>query len=246
VELIILGSSAVYPTSENACSGYLLRDENRHLLIDCGAGVLRQIWQWVDPAYLDAIVISHLHQDHFIDLIPLYYYYWFDRQEVLPKRLIAPKESLEFISNILPEKSRLTLKKVFNHESAEEGKTFQVGDFHLLTKEVLHTARTFGLRVEWQGRNFAYSSDCAFGDGVVEVAKKADFFLCEATLQQPTEVEHLTAEQAGLVAKLAGVKNLILTHIWPSFDVSISVEQARISFGGQVLLAEPKAKFKLG
>ena len=73
MRLTILGKSPSWQDADGACSGYLLQDGDTSLLVDCGNGVFAKMRRFVDYVDVDAVVLSHLHADHFLDLVPFSY-----------------------------------------------------------------------------------------------------------------------------------------------------------------------------
>ena len=73
MRLTVLGKSPAWQDVDGACSGYLLQDGDTTVLIDCGNGVFGKLRKFVDYVDVDAVVISHLHADHFVDLVPYSY-----------------------------------------------------------------------------------------------------------------------------------------------------------------------------
>ncbi|MEW6064739.1 MAG: MBL fold metallo-hydrolase, partial [Bacillota bacterium] len=71
MKLTILGCWAPYPRVSGACSGYLLQENGRNLLIDTGNGVLSRLLQHIDIQDLDGVLLSHLHPDHLMDIYSL-------------------------------------------------------------------------------------------------------------------------------------------------------------------------------
>src|ERR671933_1889491 len=78
LSVTVLGASPAAPNAGGACSGYLLRDGEANCLVDCGSGVAGRIARHLPPNQLRGVAISHLHPDHFFDLVPLYYILKFD------------------------------------------------------------------------------------------------------------------------------------------------------------------------
>jgi ribonuclease BN (tRNA processing enzyme) len=105
-----------------------------------------------------------------------------------------------------------------------------------------HPVETFGIRLEHGGRAIAYSADTGPTDRLVSLASGADVLVCEASFAEAPELPadlHLTARQAGEHARRAGVGSLVLTHLVPWNDRSVSFAEAAVSFGGPLSLAEP-------
>ena len=81
MRLSVVGAGPAYtdrPGASGAC--YLVRDERSSLLLDLGHGSFARLAELLDPADLDAVVVSHLHPDHFVDLVPLRHYLRYERE----------------------------------------------------------------------------------------------------------------------------------------------------------------------
>ena len=73
MRITVLGKSPSWQDADGACSGYLIEEDGFHLLLDCGNGVFSKLRRFIDYVDVDAVVISHLHADHFLDLVPYSY-----------------------------------------------------------------------------------------------------------------------------------------------------------------------------
>ncbi len=241
MRLTVLGCSGTYPRPGGACSGYLVRRGSTSLVMDLGNGSLSRLQQWTDITRLDGVVITHLHVDHFGDLYPLYYALRFHPECPWGLRLIVPSGGVRVLGSLLGEESKRYLEKVFRFEELVEGKEYQVGDLTLRAFRTLHPVEGYSLRLEAGGRTLAYSGDTAMCLGVREAARGADLFLCEATLPKGYEEQaghgHLTAPQAGELAREAGVRRLMITHVWPTFEVGSILKEVAETFGGEVIPA---------
>lgn len=246
MELIVLGSSAAYPIPGKACSGYLVREANTNILLDLGTGVLGNLFRWADPFDLDAVVITHLHTDHFLDIYPLRYYLQFG-EGALPLRILVPAGAEEFLVRIVSKEGRQKFLEVFEFETIWGGASLEIGDFRLEFFEVPHLIPTYGVVIEG-GSRMVYSSDCSYSSGLVDAARGVDMLICEAMLQEKNahlQVGHLSAGLAGKIAREADVKRLLLTHIWPAYDPSVSKKEAEAFFGGEVVLAEENKSYEI-
>lgn len=243
MELIILGSSAAYAPPGRACSGYLVREGETSLWLDCGTGTLSNLFRWMDPADLSAVIITHWHVDHFLDIYSLRYYLQFTehvKPSCLPIQVIAPSKTAEFIARLLtsPDKEA-ELARLFDFQSIEDFEG-RVGSLKISFQPTVHNVPTYGVRIEGE-KKLAYSSDSDYDPSLIKLAQEVDLFLCEATLQRDHRgvvIEHVTSEQAAEIAKKAGAKKLVLTHIWPTFDVEVSKREAVEVFPGEVILAQ--------
>lgn len=242
----MLGTSAAHPTVERACSGYLIREGETSILLDMGSGITRNLMRWMDPLSLNAIVVSHLHQDHFIDIYPLYYYLAFHDQKYLPIDVYAPEGARDFILQILPPGSASSFDATYSFKPLRHRGFFEVGNIRCQSIEVRHVLKSFGLRVSSNRSVVSYSSDTGFDENLYEIASESDVFICESTTRQEREgLLHLTPAQAGMIASKAGARKLVLTHIWPDFDRFEFQQMAAAQYDGPIVLAEDNMKIEL-
>jgi ribonuclease BN (tRNA processing enzyme) len=238
--LHVLGCATAGGNPGEACSGYLVTAAGSRILLDCGPGVVSSLLAR-DPGPLDAIVLSHLHFDHVGDLIPLGYAHsiglaseWKAPALYVPPgggaRLAALCEAGGAGADHL-EASGMTVSEY------EIGSTLAIGDAELTFRELVHPGTSRAIRVEADGGALVFSGDTALTPGLGEHAAGADVLLTEATALPESEI-HLPAAHAGSIAREAGCKTLVLTHV----DVrerSAALRQAREAFGGPVLAAVP-------
>jgi ribonuclease BN (tRNA processing enzyme) len=241
-DLTVLGSAGSHTGPGRACSGYLLRSDGTQLLVDCGNGSSANLQQITRPDELDAILITHRHVDHCVDLIGMYYALRFHPDGPRDIDLYAAPEVVDVLTGLLSQDSRLGFREVFNVHEVTAGDVLDVGPMHVELIHAVHPVPTVSASISTEGRRVVYSSDTAGSDELVEFARECDLFLCEATWQGDTRGYppdmHLTARDAGRLARRAEVRRLVLTHILGSLDRSISLEQAAETFRGDVTLAE--------
>ena len=218
MKLKVVGCSPAWPNPGGAQSGYLIEGPGR-LLLDCGPGVLarlREDEEWPD---LDAIVITHWHLDHWGDLVP-----WVWGAMVGPgRRLRRPELWLppEGAARLADFGTRLgwedMFATVFDQREYTEAEPFEAAGLEVTALELPHyTLQTFGLRVSNGDKTIAYSGDSGPSDRLSELARGADLFICEATLERP-EYDgairgHLSADEAVEAFKASGANRLLLTH----------------------------------
>jgi len=235
VRLTVVGSSPAWPNPGGAQSGYLVEDEGRRLLLDCGPGVLARL-RALDGSWpsIDAIVITHWHLDHWGDLVP---WVWGNmngpgKGKEKPE-LWLPPEGRDRIRDF---GSRLGWDDMFDQTFAlqdyPEDEPFQVAGFTLLARRLPHyTLLTFGLRVTNGGRSLAYSGDSGPDEGLAELARDVDLFVCEATLERGDldgkPRGHLSAEEAVAAFEASGAKRLLITHRPHELPLPAGLEQAR-------------------
>ncbi len=242
MEVTILGTSAAFPTPKRACSSYLITEGRTNLLLDLGAGSFSNLTVYARPERLDALIITHLHQDHFLDLFPLYYYLKYEAKPEKKLRVYAPSSSQARLGCLLGTDGELKLGEVFEFSNIEEG-AIALDRLSIEFARVKHIEPTFGVAVSVGGKKLAYSSDSGYSPSLVTLAAGADLFICEATLMEPVSgLDHLTAEESGRIASEASARRLMLTHIWPSIDPENSRLMAEEHFVGEVALAEEGEK----
>ena len=213
VRLDVIGSSPAWPNPGGACSGYLVDDR---LLLDCGPGVLARLREREPWPGLEAIAITHLHLDHWGDLIPWVWGSLFGPGQP-GVSLWLPPGSAEALRPVLAQLgSEDMLERAFTVAEYEPGRQFSTAGLQVTARQVVHyDMQAFGFRVEGSSA-LAYSGDTGPCDALEELARDSDLFVCEATLgnsdEETTERGHLSADEAAEAAERAGAKKLLLTH----------------------------------
>ncbi|MEX1296201.1 MAG: MBL fold metallo-hydrolase [Candidatus Limnocylindrales bacterium] len=250
LKLTVLGSSAAWserPGRPSSC--YLLETGGAAMLLDLGQGSLGSVFPHLDPASLEAVVVSHMHGDHHVDLIPLrnllYYHYGEPRTIFLH----------------LP----AGLRRRYDAFTGEDGfldfmpghdvhpGTWPVGPFLVQAHPVRHAENSHAFRVteaaDPDGAGLVYSGDCGFAEDLLPLIREGDTVLCEAfwsTLEPIPSANHLSAVQAADVARRGGAAHLLLTHILESHDPQAALAAAKEVFRGTVELAEPELTVAIG
>ncbi len=250
MKLTVLGASGTYPRPGGATNGFLVQDGDAALALELGNGCLSNLLRELDFTALDAVVVTHMHIDHFGDLYLLFYALRFHPDEPWGLRLLLPEGGLELMGRILGGDSREYLPRVFAAETIAEGREYRVGDMAISFFPTRHPVEGYGVRLEGRGWTMAYSSDSSPAPGLERAAAGTDLFICEATLPASYEEEashgHLTSLQAGEAAERAGAKSLLLTHIWPTFDPEDILGEVKSVYGGEVELAREGMVLYLG
>jgi ribonuclease BN (tRNA processing enzyme) len=263
VRITVLGKSPAWQDADGACSGYLVEEEGASLLLDCGSGVFSKLRRFRDYTDVDAVVISHLHADHILDLVPFASALTYaPRQQPVPvdrwpgtdtparPALYVPaggREALRTVSaggGMRPEH----VERAFDlHEYAPD-EELAIGCLRVSFHEVPHFLTTFavGICSANGGGRFAYSADSAPNDALVRFADGADLLMIEATLPRPEREGprgHLTPAEAGEHGSRARVGRLVLTHISDELDERWARDEAAKAFGGPVLVAHEGAVY---
>ena len=247
--LVVLGSAGTYASSERACSSYLIEADGYRLLLDCGNGSLSRLQHRCDVADLDAVLITHLHPDHFADLYGLYYALRFHPDGVRSVPVYAPADAQRFIAQLLPPESAELLSASLRFQTAKAGDTLELGPLRVRLFAAAHPIETLAPRIEHTGGIIAYSADSGPSPQIVACASRADLFLCDSTWlerQRPLpEDVHMTGAEAGRTAAQAAVGRLLVTHIFPRNDPGLVAEEAAREFRGPVLVAADLEEYPL-
>jgi ribonuclease BN (tRNA processing enzyme) len=248
--LTVLGCSGTYPRPGGACNGFLIQEGDINLVLDLGNGCMSNLIKKVEFTKLSALIISHMHVDHFGDLYPLFYALRFYPDEPWGLHTYLPEGGLGEMSCILGEDSQEYVPRVFREMPIVKGNDYQIGDMSIAFYPTRHPVEGYAVRLQGKDWLMAYSSDTTPCQGVVEAAAGADLFVCEATFPASYAREasfgHLTSRQAGEMAAKAGVKSLLLTHIWPTFDKEAILEEAKEVYGGEAAAAYEGMEVRLG
>lgn len=244
MKLTVLGNSAAYPGPGHACSGFLVQKEDSHLLVDCGTGVLSNIQRYVDLRDVSDIVVSHMHADHFIDLIPYRYAlrYGLEQSGNSRPRLHLPPGGVTAMHRVVApfSESEGFFSDVFEISEYDPRTALQLGNLSVSFEAVKHYVPSYAMSIIGSGK-IAYSSDSAYCPELPAVAKDANVFLCNTGRCMIPDSEslwgHLRPQEAGAAASEANVGRLILSHFWPVCDTERCLQEAYEAFGGEVEIA---------
>jgi ribonuclease BN (tRNA processing enzyme) len=236
VELTVLGCSGSYGSPVGgACSGYLVRTGDAVIWMDCGNGTFANLQQYAHPADLTAVVITHAHPDHCVDIYGLHvlYKYGLD-QNCLP--VYAPEGVEKTLEGLVGEWT-----DTFDWKLVTDGDTVSIDGTQLAFSRTDHPLPTVAVELAHGDKRLVYTADTGPGWSVEQFAPGADLVLSEATYQHDDirAPIHLSARQAGEAARAAQARRLMLTHLWPTLDPVASVEEGSNAFGHAVTLAAP-------
>src|SRR6266540_1535336 len=198
-----------------------VRSATGHVLLDCGASSLIGMRRLgLAPASIDAVLVSHLHGDHFGGIPFLILDQQFARRE-RPLTLAGPPGLRERVTEamevLFPRSSqvqgRFELYWIELHERAPA----TVGTLEVSAYEVAHAsgAPSYGLRVACDKKVIAYSGDTEWTDSLIDLSSEADLFICEAyTFEKPIKYHLSYVTLAHHRAQLS-CRRLVLTHIGP-------------------------------
>jgi ribonuclease BN (tRNA processing enzyme) len=238
--LHVLGCAPAGGNPGEPCSGYLVMAGGSRVLLDCGPGVLSSLLLR-DAAPLDAIVLSHLHFDHVADLIPLGFAHAFGLAiDWKPPALFAPpggEERLRALCEAAGHGRDHLVECGLTVGEYDPASALAIGDARLTFRELSHPGVSHAIRIEAGGAALVYTGDTAVTPALGEFAAGADLLLSEATALPSSDV-HMPAGQVGRIAREAGCKAVVLTHLGV-LERPAALRQAREAFGGPVHAAVP-------
>ncbi|MHB9057339.1 MAG: MBL fold metallo-hydrolase, partial [Bacillota bacterium] len=239
--LTVLGRCSPFPGTGGHCPGYLLEAEGVRVLVECGPGTLTRLAGRLKPgpgpapttvspfAGLDALVVSHLHADHFSEALSLRYAIANDirggfRRGLLP--VYGP-------AGPAAERDIIAYPKAFDLGTIGEDTPLTVGPFHFEFRRTDHPYDCLAMRIRAGRSTVVYTADTAWDDKLLAWAAAAggpDLLLAEASLQDAhahlRSLGHLTAREAGRFARLCGARRTLLVHLYPEFDFEVSRREA--------------------
>jgi ribonuclease BN (tRNA processing enzyme) len=212
VRLTVIGSSPAWPNPGSAQSGYLVEGEHT-LLLDCGPGVLGRLRK--ERVRVDAIAVTHFHLDHWGDLVP---WAWLNKYGPVDLRapcvLWVPPKGIDELATFASFWGNPNMfEDAFELHEFEPDVPFEAAGIEVVAQRLPHyNLEAYGFRAAHDGKTLAYSGDSAPCREIVDLARGADLFVCEATLADGVvdgpPRGHLSAEEA--LAAADGP--ILLTH----------------------------------
>jgi ribonuclease BN (tRNA processing enzyme) len=236
MELTVLGCSGSYGApAGGACSGYLVRAGDANIWMDCGNGSFANLQQHIDPADLSAVVITHGHADHCVDLYGLHVMYRYGLE-----RYGLPVYTPEGLEKVLEELVG-SFGDTFDWRVVGDGDKASIGEAALRFSRTDHPPPTMAVEIAHDAKRLVYTADTGAEWSVDAFGPGADLVLSEATyMHDDIKVPiHYSARQAGELARDAKARRLMITHLWPTLDPVASVTEASEAFGREVALAAP-------
>ena len=243
----MLGCAGTFPSAESGCSAYLVEHDGFRLLLDAGNGSIGALQHHAGLFDLDAVLLSHLHADHCIDLVA-YSYARRYHPEPQPRLLVhGPSGTAERLCQVFDKAPPDGLHGVYDFRSTSPGRT-SIGPFDITLTPTAHPIECYAISVTAGGKTLTYSADTGPCDDVAKAAAGSDLFLCEATWLEDSPRApnlHLTAREAGEHAAKADVGRLALIHTTAYLDQDAYAEQAAAVFDGPVERARPHVAYEL-
>jgi ribonuclease BN (tRNA processing enzyme) len=251
VRLTVAGSSCSIPRIGKACSAYLIEDGGFRFSLDFGTGAFGNMRQYADYDELDAVVISHMHADHFLDLIPLRYAIKYgSRRRIRPLPVWLPPGAEAMLrkmaSAFATEDGDDFLDASFDVREFDPSKPLPMGPGAVRFAATTHYIDAYAIRYQRDGTSVTYSADTAPDERVVALARDSNLFVCEATLLAGVAEAggvrgHSSSADAARMATAAGCERLMLTHYSQDATHDDLDGSARPLFAGEIVVADDHA-----
>ena len=230
--LTVLGSCGAWPEAGRACAGFLLEYDGFRVVLDLGYAALPRLLEHCPRGEVDAVVVTHQHPDHCVDVSGLARVRYYEAPDDPPVALHCAPGVLDVLRALEPNPDPADVFDV--HELAS---TTRLGPFDVLTVELPHYKTNLGVRLTAPGVSVAYTGDSGPSPDLQRLAEGTDLFISDATYQGHSPNDYLmSATEAAEGAR--GARRLLLTHFWPGSDRAVSVTEARRVFDGEVIAAE--------
>jgi ribonuclease BN (tRNA processing enzyme) len=249
--VVVLGGCGAWPEPGRACSGFLLEHDGFRVALDLGYGTLPRLLSLLGSTTavgLDAVIVTHDHPDHVVDLHGLFRARLYDGRQEARIQLYSPEAVLQRIAG-LEDSDRSKAELVFAWRPLP-APPYELGPLRLESWTLPHYVPNAGVRLSTPELTVAYTGDTGPHPALAEVGRDADLYIVDATdrWQQASlppaasgPAMNLTAREAGEAAAAAGADRLMLTHFWPGNDRDRSRAAAAAVFSGEVLIADEGA-----
>lgn len=248
--LTVLGGSAASVGTGQGCAGYLVEHDQTRIVLDLGPGTLQELRKHTDFRSLDAVVISHLHVDHMLDVVSLRFSLSYN--PVKPERKVAlwlPPGGIDLLDRLgaafdFEGDATTFFTNVFDVAEYVPDQPRTIGDFELTFAPTVHWVPCWAMRVHpATGGDLFYSADTGPTADLAALARGATVVMAESTTPIDQKADgfrgHIAIDEVVALAREAGASTLVVTHMFEENDPEAVVEMARGSFDGTVVHARP-------
>jgi ribonuclease BN (tRNA processing enzyme) len=248
----VIGGSAASVGTGQGCASYLVSDSSTSIVLDAGPGTLQELRKHTDFRKLDAVVISHLHVDHMLDVIAMRFSLAYN--PIKPERKTAlwlppgGKAFFQKLANVFAADGEPGdfFGGVFEVAEYDPNGTVEVGSFTLSFQPTVHFIPCWAIRIHTDDGDLVYTADTGPAANLGAFLEGSTVVIAEATTPEarkdtmPFEKRgHLTAREAATLAVEAGAETLVLTHMFEENDPSVALGEAADVFGGKLVHARP-------
>jgi ribonuclease BN (tRNA processing enzyme) len=256
MELIVIGSGPAYTDRRGAAAAsFVVRAEGAALLLDLGQGAFPNLASTLEPSGLAAVVVTHLHPDHFVDLVPLRHYLKWEFDPPRRVRVVAPAGLTNRLDALDGHEGFAA--EALDIEALSEG-MLRIGPFEVEARRVAHTNESYAIRVSVAaggsgpgasaGPGLVYSGDCGHAEDLLPLIRPGDTLLSEASFGAgpvAPGAQHITSGDAARVAAAGDAARLLLTHILSGHSRADTLAAAQSIFAGPIQLVTERDRFEV-
>jgi ribonuclease BN (tRNA processing enzyme) len=238
VRLTVLGGTGAWPEAHGACSGYLVEQAGHVCLIDPGYAVLPILQELMPVDAVDAVIVTHGHPDHCVDLNPLLRARSLrdDPAPALP--VFAPAGALDVVLSL--DRPGM-LDHAYELTDLQSGGSVRIGPWTVACRSLPHFKPNLGVRLESGGLALAYTGDAGPSPDAVPLARDVDLLLAESSFADRVPDDSVgalsSAADAGRLAAESGAQRLVLTHLMPGTDAEAAKRAAAEIYPGPIMVA---------
>lgn len=223
LRLTVLGCSTAAPHPVTPAAGFLVEWSTTAILLDVGQGVVRQLQRVMNPHALSAVIVGHMHADHYLDLVGLRYLYPWGERAPDPLALHLPpggRARLDALATAVSERAGF-FDAAFDTIEYDPDRPLDIGPLRVRFVRGRHYVPAWGVVIEApDGTRLGYTGDTGPSDAVAAAMRGVDLLLIEAALQTSSvddeERGHLTADEALELARAADARSTLLVHYGPA------------------------------
>jgi len=249
VEVVLLGTGTLRPQPDTASAGVVFVEGESILPVDLGRNTLsRMVECGIDPLGLGEFLVTHLHPDHTAELVSLLFAMKYGRDDQVPVRLVGPPGLQRLVERLVDAWEWLAPSYDLAVEDREPG-AFTAAGFEVEAIQMEHGNTTdYGYRVRSPrtGRLAAFTGDTGPCDALVELARGVDVLVSEcASTDADATSFHLAPTPLGQAAAEAGVRHLVITHLYPTTDPEVVLEGVAAHFEGRITIGSDRMRIPL-
>lgn len=235
MKVTLIGFWGGYPEKGEATSCYLFEENDYNLLLDLGSGALAQLQNFIDLKKINSVILSHYHHDHVADIGVLQYYKIINKQ--------SDGYTLPIYGHGLDSEKfkTLTSKDVTVGIQYDPNEVLKLGPFTIQFLKTMHPVDCYAMRIEASNHTVVYTADSSYMSEFIEFSQEADLFITDSNMfenQDGSKAGHMSSKEVATIAKEANVKELLLSHLPHSGDVTNLKREATKYFDGIITIAK--------
>jgi ribonuclease BN (tRNA processing enzyme) len=249
MRLTVLGGSAASPNTGAGCAGFLAQRGDTSIVLDMGPGTLQELRRHADFRALSAVIISHMHVDHMLDLIALRHALAYNPVSPPgPVPVWLPPGGAAMLAQVTAPLDLCddpgTFTSTVTVREYDPVQPLRIGDLKVHFQRTVHVVPAWAMRVSAPEGDLGYTADGGPVSAWDDLLRGVRVLIAEATLLEPGERPiaqrgSLTATEAGELAQRCGAETLLLAHLWEELGFDVARAQAASAFAGEIMLARP-------